>query len=368
MQNTIKENSNFLFIDYAKFIGIFLVIFQHALGRLHLTNNISFQHLEEIIALFHMPLFFIISGFLYKQKDNGSNLKKILYGLLIPYCLYQIIYFPFQYCSYIIHQHYALIPTFFKCVAGIICGDGVSSKFSLYTCAPCWFIVSIIHIRLICNYLNLNKKNIIIAVILAIFIFKILIIYNLDLFFCIDNTIMAIPYFFTGYIIRQIFRNKYNQTNENFSQSKIKLFLYILISLIILIIIYKYNGVILMNLRINKNLQGQSIILSYIAGIVGTFAVICISKLFNANHKILDVISKNTLFIIFYHWLILWLISLCKIYILVNLVNSMVLRLVLCVFISIIILLLNYISIVFLEKYFPIILGKQMKYYESKRC
>lgn len=64
-----------LWIDYAKVIGIYLVILAHLPSGI-----IGFS-----IYSFHMPLFFIISGMLY---NKSSNIKKSFERLLLPVIIY----------------------------------------------------------------------------------------------------------------------------------------------------------------------------------------------------------------------------------------------------------------------------------------
>lgn len=70
------------YIDTAKGIGIIFVVFGH-----HLLEAESFRHW---ISCFHMPLFFIISGFLFAFRNNysqtfGNYLIKKLQRLLYPF-------------------------------------------------------------------------------------------------------------------------------------------------------------------------------------------------------------------------------------------------------------------------------------------
>ncbi len=66
-------------IDIAKAIGILLMILGHCNGLPHLVRNFIFS--------FHMPLFFILSGYFYKPK----NLKDVVIGgnkhLVKPYLI-----------------------------------------------------------------------------------------------------------------------------------------------------------------------------------------------------------------------------------------------------------------------------------------
>ena len=72
------------FIDNAKAIGIILIVCGHGKGLP--------AYLSHFIFSFHVPLFFFISGFLLKSgKLNaavGTNIKKILRTLGVPYVLF----------------------------------------------------------------------------------------------------------------------------------------------------------------------------------------------------------------------------------------------------------------------------------------
>lgn len=204
MSENIIDNKNIVWIDIAKFIGIFLVVFGHTLSPFGLLKNSTFfAHLWDFIYLFHMPLFFIIAGYLYKSKTKTDNYKKILYGLLIPYLIYQIIYLPFKAWHLLLVKPY-LGYKILGIVTGAILGDASNTPISIPNCAPCWFIMTIIQLRLIFNNINLNIKNLFLLNIAAIFICKFLFINKINLYFCLDNTLMAIPYFTFGYILKSL--------------------------------------------------------------------------------------------------------------------------------------------------------------------
>lgn len=85
-------------LDIAKAIGILLVILGHC-------PEIPMMPFRHFIFTFHMPLFFLISGYLYKPKDVKSSLKKDAIYLLSPY---------FYTCFFII---------FISFVGGLLSGD-----------------------------------------------------------------------------------------------------------------------------------------------------------------------------------------------------------------------------------------------------
>lgn len=82
-------------LDIMKGIGITLVVLGHAIQKN--LPNFEDNFLFRAIYTFHMPLFFLISGYLMYQTLRGSRLQwlknKAIY-LLIPHFLFNIIYYP----------------------------------------------------------------------------------------------------------------------------------------------------------------------------------------------------------------------------------------------------------------------------------
>lgn len=78
----MKERIEWL--DLSKGIGIFLVIAGHCLN----VNTTPFHLIFE----FHMPLFFLLSGYTYSRKTGlGIWLKKKVKGLLFPFFLFYLL-------------------------------------------------------------------------------------------------------------------------------------------------------------------------------------------------------------------------------------------------------------------------------------
>lgn len=70
-------------IDIAKGIGIIAVVYGH-----------TFTSLGLYIYIFHLPLFFVISGFLYASKDKEPLMpyvKNKIHSLLIPYFIFLVL-------------------------------------------------------------------------------------------------------------------------------------------------------------------------------------------------------------------------------------------------------------------------------------
>lgn len=76
------------YIDIAKGIGIIFIVLSH--------TNPSFV---DFISLFHVPVFFIFSGFFFREKYEDQpiiEIKKRIKGLYFPFIRYGILYFKYK--------------------------------------------------------------------------------------------------------------------------------------------------------------------------------------------------------------------------------------------------------------------------------
>lgn len=94
-------NNRINLLDYLKGFAILLVVFGHSIqfgsGVSYLKQELFFENIYfKIIYSFHMPLFMLISGFLFYRNKN-KNFKDILISktklLVIPIFTWQTIYF-----------------------------------------------------------------------------------------------------------------------------------------------------------------------------------------------------------------------------------------------------------------------------------
>lgn len=94
-------------VDYAKGIGIILVVFGHANRGLYSSGiYISpeiYHYLDNIIYSFHMPLFFFLSGLFFvssiKNKSKGIFLWGKVKNVIYPYVVWSLIQGGLRYFS-----------------------------------------------------------------------------------------------------------------------------------------------------------------------------------------------------------------------------------------------------------------------------
>lgn len=80
-------NNRDVTLDYIKGIGIILMIIGH--------SDFAFLYdglLRHFIYSFHMPLFFLCSGYLYKRRDVSDAAKRLSLTSLYPYFIFSIIW------------------------------------------------------------------------------------------------------------------------------------------------------------------------------------------------------------------------------------------------------------------------------------
>lgn len=76
-----------VWLDYARLIGILLVVLGHSLQSIPEWNESAIiKGLWDYIYLFHMPVFFLISGFLYKQnRGEGLRVGGVKYSMHLSF-------------------------------------------------------------------------------------------------------------------------------------------------------------------------------------------------------------------------------------------------------------------------------------------
>lgn len=77
-------------LDILKGIGILLMVYDHAINVCGGYDRMAFTH--QYIQSFHMPLFFIVSGFLWKRRNNQEEIRRKTISLLVPYVMFAIVY------------------------------------------------------------------------------------------------------------------------------------------------------------------------------------------------------------------------------------------------------------------------------------
>lgn len=93
----LENKKRLYYITFLQVIGPIFVILGHSINGLP-ANDILLK-IKQIIYVFHMPLFFFISGYLFLYKGGLENIsyrdfmKKKFWRLLFPYLVFNLLFF-----------------------------------------------------------------------------------------------------------------------------------------------------------------------------------------------------------------------------------------------------------------------------------
>lgn len=284
-------------IDIAKSIGIYFVVLCH----MKLVNT-DFWH---FVYSFHMPLFFFISGLLYKDRTLKETITINVQRLLIPYAtFYCISYIWWIYFVFIRNPSGYYPPiSFYACVIkpflGLITGVLHNTNYSYSTNVALWFILSLLELKILLSVFNKIEKKWLQIFFLGItsYIGYCFQRNNILLFYSFNFTLLNLPYFFAGFYFKTTF---YTIINNDTSK-----YLYILMCLITMTITWFGSAFLI------KDENGVSELIFFIMNIIVAFSGIgmILSLSFYAIYIIKDeniialirYVSDNTLSIMGLH-------------------------------------------------------------------
>lgn len=189
----IKERVKW--VDIAKGFSILLVIVGHSI-----PHRGFFKLIWSIIFSFHMPLFFIISGFLFKSDEFKNLIRKNFKRMLIPYLITYTIYF-----IYMIITSNGKISIY---LVSMLYGSGkqVPSIPTIQSIGALWFLVTLFLSNLIFNWILRNsfKKGTLVQFIYIIFACIIgYLLKNIEyLPWSLDLALISQVFLYTGYKLK----------------------------------------------------------------------------------------------------------------------------------------------------------------------
>lgn len=293
--NRIAHN-RIVWIDWTKAILIFLVILGHS-GSLF----------SPILYIFHIPGFFFVSGYLcnYEKKQTGSLRSST--GMVYAIFLYNFIFIILNAIIAnitgrgIFHAHTGsgISETLIRPIIGIFWCYYKSTDFSNPLLAQFWFVWVLIILRWLYKFIypiNFKSKLLILFGCIA---YSICIIqFKIPTLFYIDRTIICLPFFMAGNVMRS-YPPPCNQRTKRQRITTIVLAFAIISTIYIVARLCGNLGVDIFN----RNL-GSSVIVFYSLGFLGTYALILGCSALPPI-KIIEIISIGTFFILAIHLILL---------------------------------------------------------------
>lgn len=273
-------------IDIAKGIGISLVV----LGHLNDYFGADIPGAYKFIYLFHVPLFFFLSGLFFKEKERfGDCLKKKFLRLYVPYLLANFFFFAVEMTRARLlgdaYDGYLSWGDLFYAVCGLW---PVLSMLS----GPTWFILILFRVFIIYKLLQLlfkgNKYLMLSFCVLAGGLGALFPIGQ----YRISQTLAALPFFSLGHVCTADFIDN----RRVFTTTKCILF-----GLVSAIALFFTSLHQMTNIAVNVY---GSIPLFFTGAILGIIMILCLSKLvekWTVASKSLSFVGQYTLPILIWH-------------------------------------------------------------------
>lgn len=270
-------------IDVVRGITILLVVCSHV----GLPTDIN-----NILTTFRMPLFFIVTGYLFSSSkyiyDFNKFFKKRATSLLLPYfsacILFLLLSVPLNYVR-------GLDVDLGGSITGILYGngDGLTHIFA----TPLWFLVCLFCTQILfCILYRITHKYSLVVQLLSFMSIGVVGYFtskSIHLPWGFDIALVALPLFFLGYKAKEY----------KFLRNLKITFVPIVIVFMVFISSCYLNSPVDMNNRAYLN-----IVLFYVTGISGSILVIYIAKMLSEIYlptKLLTVMGRESLSILIFH-------------------------------------------------------------------
>lgn len=276
------------FIDLAKGFCILLVVLAHVFGH---TSGAFI----EMMDVFRMPLYFILSGLFFKTYGGiFPFFKKKTNKLLIPFI-----------CSYL----FIILPTNYLLQNFALSGGGMflidKGRLNLGINGASWFLLCLFTVNILFYFLfSLCKNNIWCIAVCATMCGIAGYLLNIDGLYLpmwLDSSLTVMPFFLMGYAMR-----KYS--NVLYGHFSIKSWGYFLVSLAVLLFVYyanksQHRGVICF---CDNNLDIGALSI-YIGGFAGTCCVLMAAKYFK-RLPVLSYTGRYSIVVLLTHLLYLFIL------------------------------------------------------------
>ena len=284
----MKERINW--IDWAKAFCMTVVVFCHLPQQ---EDTFYLQYLASVI----LSTFFFISGYLKKKdltiKDSAKKYGK---SLLIPYIIYNVIYYPYWLVKFYIEHGSITFTDAIKPITGTLLGQ-LNCSFSCELNGVTWFLIALFTMHILTDMLNKYKHGKSIMLILSI---TSMILYGANKYYhyapyiTYHGLIRCVCFFFLGNLHQQWGKLKQQQFRKD-----------LLIGTSTLL-----ASLILFYWHINENNFILHITLYYIVNLISVYAFIYLAKSLNKiKSHIITLISIGTMLIFGLHRMMIGVID-----------------------------------------------------------
>lgn len=326
-------------IDYLKTFGIYLMILGH--------SPFLPDKIETVIYSFHMPLFFFISGVLYKDVEFDKILKGGIRSLLIPYLLINLMCLGMWSATECFHGNF-LWSSFLSRIGAVSLGLGIERFGLIPVCAPTWFFLALFWSRLAtCLFIRRihGRFSKIIFIIILLLLLHLLNNFKIQLPFALSSALMALPI--------MLFAFEYKRTFFLEKSAKYQ------VTILFIALLLAVPSFIINNQKGRCDMDavwfGESIMLYYIDAIASCVFLFILFNRLTRESTMITNISIGTIAIVGFHLTIAYCVCKLDIWQFFNSIIASIVE-------SLLVLIVCYPIILISKIYFPILIGKKRKY------
>ena len=328
--------TRYQWIDNCKTIGLLLVILGH--GRLFPESW------QQFIYSFHMPLFFILSGLLYKYKTPKDTFVHDIKRLIIPYLLINGICLFVQYGILFMQGDLSWEACYTRLIGIFVvaCHTGAIPPVS----GPTWFIITLFFARMLLS-LSDNKTYRYLLLVGSVLCFILMKRFELDTWLPVDTALMSIPFMVLGIELSPL------KSKVISNKGSVTILCLALVFISILLITNMYNGLVDMA----WSSYGRNLAVFYVNGVLGSCALMELNRIAPPiSSKIKEfctTISKGSLLVIGFNLLFVMAFqTIAEKLIFPHPINPLI-----GMIIALVILYVFYWMTKLCQRYFPVILG-----------
>jgi acyltransferase len=268
---TARSEGRYVWIDVAKSVGIYLIVFSH-------LDQSGFS--ESFLWTFHVPLFFFVSGYLTRPQSAGEFLGNVTRKLLLPYIgIYTVI---------ALLRSDLDVQSFLRAMAGVVYG---TRSYPYFVNDALWFLPSLITVETL--YVLCIRR---LPATYLLFLTASYLLYrqhDLDLFLSIDLSLLGLNYFLAGVLARRFEAFRWLAANRGGA---------------VIVGASSCAATAVAASVGNVWYAGEHYALSLAAGLAGILMVVCLSMLVapllernDRARSLFAFVSSNTLFIFCFH-------------------------------------------------------------------
>ena len=280
-------NERINWMDWAKFLAVALTI------PCHIPQELGAQPVTYF-EVFLLACLMFNSGYLKKERmDWRDNLKRYWYSLIIPYFIYNILFYPFWLFKF--YFSHGSLPTHLSAYLKPIWGMFLLQANNDYVCElnpVTWFIASLLIMHILLDISFHLKHGTVYMISLCTICMGLYVVSKYNFFtrqYVLVGTFKALPFYYMGFLCRQygVFKECAWKNDS----------LWFIVTLIISIILFDYHA------RIEPNFTLH--MLSYFPAVLsGLLAFIYFCKLLNGcRSKVIVNYSNGTIVFIGLHWM-----------------------------------------------------------------